>query len=75
MTEQEWIARGKEAYARMDCKISLNSNFVHIKIRIKNMNAKGKGNWGIILYKLPWFGYELKILDRYFFSHYNQESL
>ena len=32
MTEQEWIARGKEAYARMDWKVCLDSYGEAIKL-------------------------------------------
>ena len=32
MTEQEWIARGKEAYARMDWKVWLDSYGEAIKL-------------------------------------------
>ena len=32
MTEQEWIAKGKEAYARMDLKVCLDSYAEAIKL-------------------------------------------
>ena len=32
MTDQEWIARGKEAYARMDWKVCLDSYGEAIKL-------------------------------------------
>ena len=32
MTEQEWIAKGKEAYARMDWKVCLDSYTEAIKL-------------------------------------------